>query len=279
MFSYFKKRKRFNKIIADIKAVNIQGARNVARAALEAYTLLPNPRSRKKLLAARPTEPMMHHVLDLASRLPKEKILAHFDEAQEAINGFTLSLFPKRKKVVVMTHCHSTNVVGTLLHAKANNRVIRVRNLETRPLYQGRKTAKDLAKQNIPVTTYVDSAMRLALLGESKKEGRASFVLLGADALTDEGVINKIGSAAIAELASSHRIPVYIVADSWKYTKRSLPIEKRPLNEVWNAAPRHVKINNPAFEFVPKRYITGIITEHTKESYDKFVKEMHSLRA
>ena len=44
------KKQRFDKIIRDIKSVKIQGARNIAKAALKAYKLFPNEPSKNKLL-------------------------------------------------------------------------------------------------------------------------------------------------------------------------------------------------------------------------------------
>jgi len=70
------------------KDVKIQGARNIAKAALTAYSLTPTKASKKKLLSLRPTEPMMKNVLQMADKLPKKKILEHFDAAQEKINKY-----------------------------------------------------------------------------------------------------------------------------------------------------------------------------------------------
>jgi translation initiation factor 2B subunit (eIF-2B alpha/beta/delta family) len=78
----------------------------------------------------------------------------------------------------------------------------------------------------------------------------------------------------IAELANKNKIPVYIVADSWKFTKSKVPIEQRKLNEVWDKAPKNIKIMNPAFEFVPKKYITKIVTELGILDYNEFLKKV-----
>jgi len=274
VIEFVKKRKQFKKIVEDIKSIKIQGARNIARAALKAYLLIPSKRSKKRLLLSRPTEPMMRHVLKLASKFPEDKILNHFDDAQKTINAEVFKLLNKQE--VIFTHCHSTNVLQALLFAKSKQKIFSVRNTETRPLYQGRKTAKELGENNIKITTFVDSGMRLALLGD-KKNKKVTRVFLGADALTKKGVINKIGSGAIAELARSHNIPVYIIADSWKYTPKDLVIEKRELNEVWNKAPKEVKIENPAFEFVDKKYITKIISEYGTQNYGEFIREKSHL--
>ena len=86
-------------------------------------------------------------------------------------------------------------------------------------------------------------------------------VFLGADAILKNGIINKIGSETIAKLAKIEKIPVYIIADSWKFTNKKVPQEQRELNEVWDNAPKNIKIKNPAFEFVKKKYITRVVTE------------------
>ena len=64
--SYLKKKKKFNKISRDIKSIKIQGARNIAKQALFAYSLFPNKNSKKKLISLRPTEPMLINVLNKA---------------------------------------------------------------------------------------------------------------------------------------------------------------------------------------------------------------------
>lgn len=147
-----------------------------------------------------------------------------------------------------------------------------VYNTETRPLYQGRLTAKELSKAGIKVTMFVDSALEDAMSGEAGK--KVTKVFIGADALLSKGIINKIGSELVSIIARSKKIPVYIIADSWKFTKKNIPIEQRKLKEIWSKAPKNVKIKNPAFEFVRKKYISGIVTEHGLMRYDGFVKFM-----
>ena len=265
------KRKRFNQIAKDIKSIKIQGARNIAQKALYAYSLIPTKESKKRLLSLRPTEPMLHKVLNKMEKESYRKILKHFDFAQQEINKNILKVI--KNKEVIFTHCHSTNVVNALIYAKKKKKKFEVYNTETRPLYQGRKTARELRKSKIKVTMFVDSAVGVAL---SNKQGtkKVKKIFLGADALTKKGIVNKIGSGIIARIAKEEKIPVYIVADSWKFTKSKVPREQRKLNEIWDSAPKNIKIKNPAFEFVNKKYITGIITELGVMKYREFVKRM-----
>ncbi len=268
------KKREFESILKDIKSIKIQGARNIAKYALKAYFLFPSKSSRKKLENSRPTEPMMFRVLDLAEKgISQDKILKHFDAAQDKINKTVFGLIKNGDKI--FTHCHSTNVVNSLIYSKKKGKKFEVYNTETRPLFQGRKTANELRKSGIKVTMFIDSATAFAIKKENKKDRiYANKIFIGADALLKNGIINKIGSGMFAELANKNKIPVYIIADSWKFTKFRTPIEQRKSNEVWGNAPRNIKIKNPAFEFVPKKYISRIITELGIMKYEDFFRRM-----
>lgn len=267
------KKKRFDRIVSDIKRIKIQGASNIAKAALMAYGLFPGERTRKILLAARPTEPMMDRVLSMAEKKPNSEILKHFDHAQKKINSLVFKLI--KNGDIIFTHCHSTNVSNALIYSHKKGKRFEIYVTETRPLYQGRRTARELKKVGIKVTMFVDSSLGIALSGKQKFK-KVNRILIGADALLKDGIINKVGSELVARVSAEEKIPLYIVADSWKFTKKKVPIEQRSLNEVWDKAPRDIKIRNPAFEFVHKKYISGIITEFGIMGYDKFVKSMKS---
>src|SRR3989344_8618362 len=102
----------FDKICQDIKDLKIQGAVNVAKQGLEAYSLKPTKESIRKLLSLRPTEPMLRNVLEYADRFSVEDasrlIDNHFDKL--LIYGKKFIRFKKR----IFTHCHSSAVVNIL---------------------------------------------------------------------------------------------------------------------------------------------------------------------
>ena len=265
-----------SKIIEDIKSIKIQGASNIAFAGLKAYSLSPRKETKIKLENARPTEPMLFHVLELAEKKDYSKIKQHFEATQDKINSFVLRIINNKDQI--FTHCHSTNVVKALIYSKKKGKKFSVLNTETRPLFQGRRTAQELSKAGIKVTSFVDSALATILEKENSKDKvYATKVFLGADALLNKGIINKVGSKTIAELAKVHKIPLYIISDSWKFSSKKIPIESRNLNEVWDKAPKNVKIMNPSFEFVDKKYIKAIISELGILSYDKFLKRVNNL--
>ena len=288
----------FNSIVRDIKEIKIQGAVNVAKAAAKAISIITDEnRSRPKqeilsnlnqakqvLLKTRPTEPAMRNVLnylffkletkeEIMEELSKKQdyITKHFDNSEE-----TIAKIGAKKvgdKDVVFIHCHSSTVVEVLKKAKKEKKRFKVHNTETRPLFQGRLTARELARAGIPVVHFVDSGGRLAL-----KE--ADIMLIGADAITSEGkIINKIGSEMFAEFADKYDVPVYICADSWKFDPQSVfgyeeEIEKRSAKEVWINAPKGVLIDNRAFEKIDPDLIAGIISELGVYKPEVFIEEV-----
>jgi translation initiation factor 2B subunit (eIF-2B alpha/beta/delta family) len=261
------KKQRFEKICNDIKNIKIQGATNVAKAALKAYYLFPEEKSKKILSTLRPTEPMLFHVIELAGKKSKSEILNHFTDSQDKINKEIVRLLNNKK--VIFTHCHSTNVIKALIYAKKHGKKFEVYNTETRPLFQGRKTAKELSNAGIKVTTFVDSAADIAMKGDKERK-KVDLVLFGADALLKDAVINKVGSGMFSEIAGDNNIPVFIVADSWKYSPKNIKLEQRDFHEVWGTKKVHIK--NPAFEPIEISNITGIISELGTMSYKKFLK-------
>ena len=246
------KKKRFKKITKDIQDLKIQGAKEIAKKGFYAYTLIPTEKSKKKLLNLRPTEPLLRNVLEKKSY---QEVLNHFDFVQDKINKKVLKLI--KNGDVIFTHCHSSTVVNALIYAKKKGRKFEVYVTETRPLFQGRKTFQELRKAKIKVTMFVDSAAKIAML---KKQGtkKVDKIFFGADALEKDGVVNKIGSGMFAQIAFENKIPVYILSDSWKFSPKKVKLEKRSFREVWN---KFKGVENPAFEFIPKRFITKIITE------------------
>jgi translation initiation factor 2B subunit (eIF-2B alpha/beta/delta family) len=267
------KRFIFNRICRKIREIKIQGATNVAKAALKAYYLFPSKKTKKILLSLRPTEPMLSHVIELAGKQEKEKILAHFSDSQNKINKTVFRII--KNNSTIFTHCHSTNVIKALIYAKKQEKKFRVFNTETRPLYQGRKTAKELSRAGIPVVQFIDSAAQIAIAKQTKADkDYANLVLLGADALLKSSVINKVGSGIIAEIAYDNKIPVYIVADSWKYAHKKVKLEQRDFKEIWNPKTNKIHVKNPAFEAINPKYIKGIITELGLMTYKKFLRKV-----
>ncbi len=258
-----------NQVVKKIKEVKIQGASNIAIAALKAYSSSPTPETVKKLISSRPTEPTLRNALKFAKIYTPEASLAHFSLAKAMIPKIGAKLIHDR----VFTHCHSSTVINILKQAKKQHKKFEVFNTETRPLYQGRKTAYELEKAKIKTTMIVDAAAG-DVLDKGGEIPKANLMLIGCDAVLKDGsCVNKIGSEMFAELAHKNKIPVYIATDSWKFSSRPVKIEERSFKEVWETAD-HIKILNPAFEKVLAKYITAIISELGILTPEQFVKKV-----
>ena len=104
------------------------------------------------------------------------------------------------------------------------------------------------------------------------KQGKINAVIVGADRIAANGdVANKIGTYTVAVLAREHAIPFYVAAP-WSTVDMAtpdgdhIPIEQRAAREVTHLAgkqiaPTGIKVENPAFDVTPNKYVSAIITE------------------
>ena len=226
----------------------------------------------KQLSIVRVTEPALRnglrYVMTCIRQDGKETAIDHGENYIELINIAKKKIFNIGAERIqdgsrVFTHCHSSITVGIFIEAAKQGKEFQVINTETRPLYQGRKTARILLKNNIQVTHIIDSAMRWAM-----KRYNPHMIFLGADAITVEGVaLNKIGSRLCALAAEEEHIPLYICTPLLKYDQatsvgRLSEIEMRQPFEIWDEnIPIGLDIQNPAFETIDRKNISAYITE------------------
>ncbi len=280
------------KIIEDIKALKIQGARNVAKATIKAFTLfILNSEDKEgkllveksikfalELMNARPTEPMtrnmmkeiINYMLNMVEKNKsveeikkafeegEEKILKKFEESIEKISSIGANYIEDDSTII--TYCHSSTVTSILKKAYDIGKNIKVYSCETRPRYQGRITAKELSEYGIETVSIVDGAM--ARFGK-----KADLALVGADAITSSGdLINKIGTLSLAIVMQHYKKEFLSAAELYKYDPQTLlglreKIENRDPKEIWEYKGKNLRILNPAFDYVEARYISKYITE------------------
>lgn len=175
---------------------------------------------------------------------------------------------------VILTHCNAGSLAtveyGTALAivrvAWEEGKRIRVFADETRPLLQGaRLTVFELMRDNIPVTLITDN-----MAGYVMSKGLVNKVIVGADRIVHDAVINKIGTYSIAVLAHENNIPFYVAAPTSTFNfsqlAKDVVIEERNPDEVTRIgtetiAPEGVKVINPAFDITPMKYVTAIVSE------------------
>ena len=173
----------------------------------------------------------------------------------------------------VLTHCNAGTLAtvsyGTALApirtAVKEGKKVSVIATETRPRLQGAKlTTFELLRDRIPVTLIVDGAV-----GYVMKEGMVKLAIVGADRITSNVVVNKVGTYQIALAAKANKIPFYVAAPTSTFNlkeKDCIKIEERRPQEVTHIdgkriVPRGVDVFNPAFDVTPVELVTGFITE------------------
>jgi translation initiation factor 2B subunit (eIF-2B alpha/beta/delta family) len=129
---------------------------------------------------------------------------------------------------------------------------------EGRPRLEGRRLAALLGATPATVEFYTDAALSLALR-------HSTALVVGADAITPDWFLNKVGSLALATAASLNGVPVFVLATRDKFLPpplfAGLPVADGDAREVWADAPGSVTVRNPYFERVPLHLVTGVVTD------------------
>jgi len=187
----------------------------------------------------------------------------------------------------VLTHGWS-RVVASILVKAAETKHFDIIILEGRPDAAGAKAARAYAshESKIPTTVVLDSAMAQCI-------EMVDVVLVGAEAVVENGgLVNKIGSYALAICAKAHGKPFYVAAESYKFARlyplnqqdlpavgESNPIEfvdttikhgssisqslrggEQQKTEVVNL-PENVRVENSPSDFTPAKFITLLFTD------------------
>src|SRR4051794_12337879 len=237
--------------------------------AVNLFWAIRRMQDRFEQLSELPVAQIKQAMINEAQRMYVEDIAAN-----EAMGKHGAVLLPSSGGV--LTHCNAGalatcgygTALGVIRAAVEAGKKINVFADETRPFLQGsRLTAWELMKDGIPVTLISDN-----MSGTIMRSGKIGAVVVGADRIAANGdTANKVGTYTVAILAKEHGIPFYVAApfstvDLKTPDGSKIPIEQRSSKEVTHfagkrIAPEGVKVENPAFDVTPAKYITAIITE------------------
>lgn len=213
---------------------------------------------------------------EIRARMAAEAQLIRLEDIaiNQAIGRHGADLVPDGK--TVLTHCNAGalatagygTALGVIRAAVAAGKQVDVFADETRPFLQGaRLTVWELQQDGIPATLITDN-----MAGHFLKSGRIGCVVVGADRVAANGdVANKVGTYSLAVLAKENGVPFYVAApvstlDLTLPSGDQIPIEQRAAREVTHVfgvqvAPHATRVENPAFDVTPNRYVTAIVTE------------------
>jgi methylthioribose-1-phosphate isomerase len=237
--------------------------------AVNLFWAIQRMREKFEYFRMRPLTQIKHELAEEAKRMHAEDIAAN-----QAMGRHGAKLLPSQGGV--LTHCNAGalatcgygTALGVIRAAVEAGKKIHVYADETRPFLQGsRLTAWELMKDGIPTTVIPDNTA-----GAMMKQGKIGAIVVGADRIAANGdVANKIGTYTVAVVAKENSIPFYVAApfstidlDTAEGSK--IPIEQRNAREVTHigdkaVTPEGVRVENPAFDVTPAKYVAAIITE------------------
>jgi translation initiation factor 2B subunit (eIF-2B alpha/beta/delta family) len=201
---------RVERVAADHES----GAAQIARRAAAALAGLPREQIQAAveiLIRGHPSmAPMWRLANDVASVLDPAEAARDFltllDSDREAA-AVVAALLPDR----VVTLSYSSTVALAIRLRRPKQTVC----MRSEPGGEGWRVAEETRDCTWPVLMEDEEALE-------KVPGDA--VLVGADAVTPEGVVNKVKTAALAEAARSRGIPRYAVAGETKFIGADLPL-------------------------------------------------------
>jgi len=153
---------------------------------------------------------------------------------------------------VILTHSHSSLVVKALVAATRQSIGCTVVCTTAYPGGEGIACAQALTQAGVPVTLVAD-LQAFAWLP------RCALFLVGADALCEDGLVHKVGTAPLAKAAQAAGVPVWSIATSEK--RLPLPWQEALRGE----APALVRTNIPQdrtlYDLTPWEHVNTVVLE------------------
>lgn len=175
---------------------------------------------------------------------------------------------------MVLTHSSSSTVLEALIQASERGKHFRVFCTESRPMREGVALARRLNAAGIPATLLVDSAAYTVL-------STVQMILVGGDAVTPDGLVNKIGTYGLAIAARDQTKSFYALCDSTKFLPASYPLPNQPEHdprEVLTTPMPGISVMNYYFDRTPLELLSGIITEEGILSVSQVKERLSSIQ-
>ena len=190
----------------------------------------------------------------------------------QAVTELTASLV--KNGSVIVTHSFSSTVLRALMLARSHGRIFRVICTESRPMLEGVALARKLASARISATLVVDAAVFFHLPS-------ADMVIIGADAVCRDGIVNKVGTLGIAQCARSNKVPVYALASSDKLFPAPAPAAMFGATakaEISRTGAQQIAVPNILFDLTPFSLVHRVITERGLERTAAIRSRLRALR-
>ncbi len=187
-------------------------------------------------------------ILSAGNKVELEKLKTEFFEAEDRVCNVALTRLSKLKNIATISYSKTVKKVIEMVEPEM------VYVSVSHPAREGEVLAEELLKRDIEVTVFEDVAFSLVI-------NRVDAFLIGADAIFDDFIVNKIGSFYLALLAKRYDLPFFVVANKFKVLKeelrdyyRILPMSAKEITSL------NCNVINVYFEEVPMSLISEVIT-------------------
>lgn len=181
----------------------------------------------------------------------------YLDHIVTSIDRIAENSFPLIEgKETIITHSSGSTIRRVLLNAHEKGLTPRIICTESRPINEGRKLAEDLSDTGLKVTLVVDAAI-------FQEIEAADLVLLGADSISIQGLVNKIGTKGVAQVARNLQKDIYVLAGTDKVMPLGVwPYEKdlRKPEEIYKGS-HDLDVRNYYFDLTSMGLMNGLVTE------------------
>lgn len=172
----------------------------------------------------------------------------------------------------IVTISNSSTIIEILTEANQRGAGKEVIISEGRPALEGVLAARKLASKGIKVTMVADGAL-------PQESIDSDLVIVGADSVTEKGIVNKIGTLGLASVAEEYGIPVFsafttdkIIANSVNgYRKRMQPKAEIMEDE------RGIDVSNYYFDLTPLEKFTHFITQLGEMGTSDLIEEIEGM--
>jgi len=172
---------------------------------------------------------------------------AGLEELTQLVRRARRSVMQQARRILEGEHQFLTlsrsSLVEAFLLEQGQNRKLDIICSRSRPAEEGVALAETLRQHGHKVLLVEDEAL-------NQYVDRGRVIILGADWVDPGGFFNKIGSASLCESAWAKQVPVYVLAEAYKYTPSPPPSTEAGYQQ-WTLDGRRKKIL--VFEWVPHR--------------------------
>jgi translation initiation factor 2B subunit (eIF-2B alpha/beta/delta family) len=184
-----------------------------------------------------------------------DDFLVELDKQHQAIVLATAQVIHAASRI--LTFSASSVVKDALVQAYQAGAHLSVTCLESRPASEGVMLAKALASAGLDARIAIDAAAA-RLIGETEA------VVVGADTLSPNWLIHKMGTLSVALAARESGVPVYALLGSLKLLPapvRGWESDGGPDGELVEPAQPGLEVWNRYYDATPLRLLTGVVTE------------------